>query len=118
MLIKDVDQTNMELQEILSVSIGTLVVIVIAHFAVFWVVRTLYPPPVVMVQQAPQPQQQVFTPAPILPQAEAVQNVTLPTYATPVPVEAPSQEGERRGPPPPEDTSIRGKPGVDPANPQ
>lgn len=103
----------MELQEILSVAIGTLVVIVIAHFAVFWVVRTLYPPPVVYMQQPPQPQpqpQQVFTPPAVI--QEPIQNVTIPTYATPVPVEAPSQEGERRGPPPPEDTSIRGKPGV------
>ena len=104
----------MELQEILSISIGTLVVIVIAHFAVFWVVRTLYPPQVVMVQ-APQ---QVFTPAPVIPQAEPIQNVTIPTYAPPVPVEAPREEGERRGPPPPEDTSIRGKPGVGATNPQ
>ncbi len=102
----------MELQEILSVSIGTLVVIVIAHFAVFWVVRTLYPPPVMMVQQAPLPVQQVFTPAPVI----AQQDVTIPTYAPPVPVEAPREEGERKGPPPPEDTSIRGKPGMDSAN--
>jgi hypothetical protein len=107
----------MELQEILSISIGTLVVIVIAHFAVFWVVRTLYPPQVVMVQAPAQPQQ-VFTPAPVIPQADPVQNVTIPTYAPPVPVEAPREEGERRGPPPPEDTSIRGKPGVAPSNPQ
>ena len=103
----------MELQEILSVSIGTLVVIVIAHFAVFWVVRTLYPPPVVYVPQA---QQQVFTPPPVIEQP--IQNVTIPTYAPPMPVEAPREEGERRGPPPPEDTSIRGKPGVDASNPQ
>ena len=108
----------MELQEILSISIGTLVVIVIAHFAVFWVVRTLYPPQVVMVQAPVQPQQ-VFTPAPVVPQQEPqVQNVTIPTYATPVSVEAPREEGERRGPPPPEDTSIRGKPGVAATNPQ
>jgi len=108
----------MELQEILSVSIGTLVVIVLAHFAVFWVVRTLYPPQVVMVQQPPQPQQ-VFTPAPVIVQPqEPQQNVTIPTYAPPVPVEAPREEGERRGPPPPEDTSIRGKPGMGASNPQ
>lgn len=105
----------MELQEILSIAIGTLVVIVIAHFAVFWVVRTLYPPPVVYV---PQPQPQVFTPPPIVLQEEPVQHVTLPTYAPPVSVETPPQEGERKGPPPPEDTSIRGKPGVDASNPQ
>ncbi len=102
----------MELQEILSVSIGTLVVIVIAHFAVFWVVRTLYPP---MIIQQPA---QVFTPPAVIPQAESVQNVTLPTYVPPVPVAAPREEGERRGPPPPEDTSIRGKSGVDSANTQ
>jgi hypothetical protein len=101
----------MELQEILSVAIGTLVVIVIAHFAVFWVVRTLYPPPVMMVQQA-QPVQPVFTSPVAIPQ----QDVTIPTYAPPLPVEAPREEGERKGPPPPEDTSIRGKPGVDPIN--
>ena len=107
----------MELQEILSVSIGTLVVIVIAHFAVFWVVRTLYPPQVMMVQQAPQ--QQVFTPAPVLPQAEPqIQNVTIPTYAPPVPVAPPREEGERRGPPPAESTSIRGESGVGATNPQ
>jgi len=105
----------MELQEILSVAIGTLVVIVIAHFAVFWVVRTLYPPPVMMVQQA-QPLPQVFTPAPVVIQPEAQQNVVIPTYAPPVPVEAPRQEGERKGPPPPEDTSIRGNSGMDSSN--
>ena len=104
----------MELQEILSVAIGTLVVIVIAHFAVFWVVRTLYPPPVMMVQQAQPVQslQPVFTSPVAIPQ----QDVTIPTYAPPLPVEAPREEGERKGPPPPEDTSIRGKPGVDPIN--
>lgn len=107
----------MELQEILSVAIGTLVVIVIAHFAVFWVVRTLYPPPVVMVQQQPQ---QVFTPAPVIlqQQQEPQQNVTIPTYTPPMPVEAPREEGERRGPPPAESTSIRGESRVGASNPQ
>ena len=107
----------MELQEILSVALGTLIVIVIAHFSVFWVVRTLYPPFMPqqqMMQPMTQPQQQpeIFTP----PVDVLQQNVTIPTYAPPVPVEAPREEGERKGPPPPEDTSIRGKPGVDPTN--
>lgn len=101
----------MELQEILSVAIGTLIVTVIAHFAVFWVVRTLYPPAMSM------PQPVVFTPPAVVQQQEAVQNVTLPSYEIPVPVEAPREEGERKGPPPPEDTSIRGKSGVDAPNP-
>ena len=107
----------MELQEIVSVALGTLIVIIIAHFSVFWVVRTLYPPLLPQPQQVvqpmpPQPQPDVFTtPVDVL-----QQDVTVPTYAPPVPVEAPREEGERKGPPPPEDTSIRGKPGVDAAN--
>lgn len=99
----------MELQEILSVAIGTLIVIVIAHFSVFWVVRTMYPPVVVVSQQASAP---VFTPPPSVPQQEPQQNVTIPTYAPPVSVEAPREGGERRGPPPAESTSIRGDAGV------
>ena len=103
----------MELQEILSVALGTLIVIVIAHFAVFWVVRTLYPPVVYMSQP-----QQVFTQPAVVPQQEPIQNVTIPTYAPPMPVETPREEGERKGPPPPEDTSIRGNPGLGSTNAQ
>ena len=99
----------MDLQEILSIALGTLIVVVIAHIAVFWVVRTLYPP-----TQA----QAVFTPPPIQLQPEAEQHVSVPTYAPPVPVEAPLQEGERKGPPPAESTSIRGESGVDTTNPR
>lgn len=97
----------MDLQEILSVALGTLIVVVIAHVAVFWVVRTLYPPTQV---------QPVFTPPPIVLQPEPEQHVSVPTFTPPVPVEAPRQEGERKGPPAAESTSIRGEPGVDPAN--
>ena len=102
----------MELQEILSLAIGTLITVVAAHLAVYWVVKTLYPPPpqVVMVPTpvapvAPPPP--VFTP-PAVPEQQ--QNVELPTYAPRVSVETPNEE--RKGPPPPEDTSIRRKPGV------
>ncbi len=109
----------MELQEILSVALGTLIVIVIAHFAVFWVVRTMYPPPAsVVYMPAPTaapaiPAQLSSTPIETFTSAALPeqQNVSIPTYATPVPVEAPREE-KRAGPPPPEDTSIRGSPGV------
>ena len=109
----------MELQEILSYAIGTLITVVAAHLAVFWVVKSLYPPPpqVVMVPTpvaAPQVTStpiQAFMPPTVVEQP--VQHVDLPTYASRDPVEAPSEA--RKGPPPPEDTSIRGKPGVDPA---
>ena len=97
----------MDLQEILSVALGTLIVVVIAHIAVFWVVRTLYPP----IQVQP-----VFTPPPILVQPEPEQHVSVPTFTPPLPVEAPRQEGERKGPPPAESTSIRGESGVDSTN--
>ena len=103
----------MDLQEILSVALGTLIVVVLAHVAVFWVVRTLYPPTQVQVQSQP-----VFTPPPIQLQPEAEQHVSVPTFTPPVPVEAPLQEGERKGPPPAESTSIRGESGVDLANPR
>ncbi len=97
----------MDLQEILSVALGTLIVVVIAHIAVFWVVRTLYPP----TQVRP-----VFTPPPVIVQPEPEQHVSVPTFTPPLPVEAPLQEGERKGPPPAESTSIRGESGVDSAN--
>jgi hypothetical protein len=111
----------MELQEVLTMAIGTLVTVVIAHFAVYWVVKTLYPPspkaPVVAmaapmpvaVPMVVAPPQQAYSPPAVI-----EQHVELPTYATPVSVEAPREE--RKGPPPPEDTSIRRKPGVDGAD--
>lgn len=95
----------MELKDILVVALSTLIVLMIAHVAVFWIVRTLYPPVVAPVVPPP-----VFTPAPII--QEPQQNVTIPTYETPIPVEAPREEEPRRGPPPPEATSIHGKSGV------
>ena len=106
----------MELQDVLTMAIGTRVVVVLSHFAVYWVVKTLYPPPPKVIQvpvpmaMAPAPPpQQAYTP-PAVPE----QHVELPTYAPPVSVEAPREE--RKGPPPAESTSIRGKSGVDGAN--
>lgn len=98
----------MELQEILSISIGTLVVVVIAHFAVFWVVRTLYPP--IAPIPAPIPVAPVVTAPAFIEPAVIEQHVTLPTYEKSGAVEATREE--RRGPPPPEDTSIKRATGV------
>ena len=109
----------MELQEIISVALGTLIVIVIAHFTVFWVVRTMYPPPTSVVYMPAPAVAPAISSTPIdtftAPPSSEQQNVTLPTYAAPLPVEAPREE-KRPGPPPPEDTSIRGNPGVAPPN--
>ena len=102
----------MDIQTILSVAIASLLVFVVAHFAVFWVVKTMYPPrESAHVTFAEPPPVEVFTPP-----ATDIQHVTVPTYEAPVPAKVPNKEGEpeseRRGPPPPESTSIRGESGV------
>lgn len=110
----------MELKDVLTISISALIVLVVAHLAVFFVVRTMYPPPP---SQAPVPvpvtvvpeQQPVFIQPPVVKEQE--QHVVIPTYETPVPVEAPREE-ERKGPPAPEATSIRGNSRVDASKPQ
>lgn len=96
--------------EILTTALSVLIVIVVAHFVIFWVVRTMYPP-------APVPVQTYTQPA-VIQQPEPQQNVVIPTYEAPVPVEAPRKEEQPRGPPPPEATSIHGNPGMDTANAQ
>lgn len=108
----------MELKDILSVALASLIVLVVAHLAVFWVVKTLYPPstPVVPVPIQESVKTVTFTEPLVIEQ----QNVTVPTYETPVSSQTPNQESEepRKGPPPAESTSIRGKSGVDVSNTQ
>ena len=98
----------MELKDILTIAVASIIVLVVAHLAVFWVVRTMYPPSQVQVQP------QVFT----QPVVEQQQNVVIPTYEAPIPVEAPRKEEPARGPPPPEATSIHGASGLDSSNAQ
>lgn len=82
----------MDFKDILSVGLATLIVIVLIHLAVFWVVRTMYPP---QPQPEPQPQPpQVFTPPPVVEQAE---HVDIPTYTPSVPMESSHKEGETNG---------------------
>lgn len=97
----------MDFKDILSVALASLIVLVLAHLAVYWVVKTLYPPTPQRPIEEPQvqPEPAVFTEPPVTQQ----QDVRIPTYEAPVPAEAPREEGERRGPPPPEATSIHGE---------
>jgi hypothetical protein len=100
----------MEFSEIFSIAIASLIVLVLAHFAAYWVVRTLYPP---TPNSGPAP---VVATVPVVsftepPKTEEVQHVVVPTYEAPVPTETPRQEEPRRGPPPPESTSIHGNAG-------
>ena len=107
----------MNATEIVTTAVSTLVVLVLAHVAVYWVVKTLYPPqPAVLAVREPEPMPLAPAPTPTVTFAEppptVQQNVTLPTYEAPVPAEAPREGGERRGPPPAERTSIRRDTGV------
>lgn len=97
----------MDLKDILSVAIATLIILVLVHCAVFWVVRTFYPPH--QPQPQPEPQPQVFTPPPVVEQAE---HVDIPTYTPNVPMESSYKEGDPnnlrdvRGPPVQRDTGV------------
>jgi hypothetical protein len=78
--------------EILSIAVATLVVLVLAHFAVYYVVRTLYPPaqpPTPAPAPAPAPAP-VFTQPPIV---EQQQHVVIPTYEASMSVETTRKEG-------------------------
>ena len=105
----------MELKDVLTISISAILVLVIAHLAVFFVVKTMYPPkPVEYIPPAPTPV--VTYTQPVI---EQQQNVVIPTYEAPLSMEAPSEKGPtRQGPPPAESTSIRGDSRVDTAIPQ
>ena len=79
----------MELYSILSIAVTSLIMIVLSHVAVFWVVRSLYPPsPATVPIYIP-------APAPVLTQApiETQQNVNVATYQAPLQLEASNQAG-------------------------
>ena len=110
----------MELKDILTVCLATLITLVVAHISVFWVVRTLYPPVVPVPVQAPMPVQ-MEAPAKTVTFTEPAiveQHVDLPTYETALPGKAAGEEGRAGGPPPPESTAIQRQPRVDVPNAQ
>lgn len=87
----------MEAYDVLVTALSSLVMLIVIHISVFGVVRWMYPP------QSPQPQPQVRfaepAPAPAPPPPsfteppQMKQEVNVPTYAPPVSVEAPREEG-------------------------
>ena len=79
----------MEFKDIFAIAFATLIVLVITHFVVFWVVRTLYPPAPAPIPEAPKP---IFVQQ-AAPTQETQQNVSIPTYEASIPMEAPRQEG-------------------------
>lgn len=94
----------MELKDILTVAIAALAILVVAHIAVFGVVRTLYPPtPIPVSVLSPPPPPATFIEPPSI---EQRQDVTVPTYETPVLPKPISKEELRAGPPPAEATAV------------
>ena len=87
----------MEAYDILVTAVSSLIMLIVIHISVFGVVRWLYP--------TPSPQQQVrFAEPPTVPApppppppftqpTQERQEVNVPTYAPPVPVEAPREDG-------------------------
>lgn len=84
----------MDFGSILSTALATLIMLVVIHIAVFWMVRTLYPP-APRITPAPQvllpPEKtEIFTPPPSV---EQTQTVNVPTYEVSVPLEAANEAG-------------------------
>lgn len=78
--------------DILSIALTTLIVLVVAHFCVYYVVRTLYPPAPVPV---PVPAPQIVKTNNELPKVNPLeqQHVSIPTYETPVSMDTKREEG-------------------------
>jgi hypothetical protein len=77
--------------DILSIALTSLVIMIIIHLSVFWVVRTMFPPPA---PSAPVPApvhvhvpQQVYVEP-----AEPKQELHVPTYEPPLQMETPRTE--------------------------
>ena len=81
--------------DVLTTAMSSLIMLIVIHLSVFGVVRWLYPP------STPQPQvrfaEPVAMPAPPPPSftqpPQERQEVNVPTYPPPVPVEAPREDG-------------------------
>ena len=91
----------MDFGNILSTALATLIMLVVIHIAVFWMIRTLYPPTTRQVAPAPivvNPPQVRFMPEktetfmqpPVLEQS---QTINVPTYEAPISLEAADEAG-------------------------
>jgi hypothetical protein len=85
----------MEPFDVLVTAMSSLVMLIVIHLSVFGVIRWMYPPPL------PAPQVRFAEPPPPPPSftepPHMKQEVNVPTYASPVPVEAASEEGGSDG---------------------
>lgn len=86
----------MFLTDVLTLSVGTLITLVLVHLAVFWVTKPAPQPQVVYVQAPPAPQQQQVT---FAQQPELTQSTNVPTLEPQVQMpsttfELPKRHGE------------------------
>lgn len=78
----------MDPYDVLVTALSSLIMLILIHVSVFGIVRWLYPPaPQVRFAEPPPP------PAPFTEPPHSKQEVNVPTYAPPVSVEAPREEG-------------------------
>ena len=84
----------MQLLELLTTIVGVIVALVLIHVAVYYVVRTLYPPtaptPIVTFVEPPREPPPAFTE---LPSYDQQQTVNVPTLEEPVRLEAANSQG-------------------------
>ena len=77
----------------LVMAMSSLIMLIVIHVSVFAVVRWMYPPtPVQQVRFAEPPPPPLFTQPP-----QMKQEVNVPTYETPVSMEAPREERQPNG---------------------
>jgi hypothetical protein len=88
----------MDFGNILSTALATLIMLVVIHIAVFWMIRTLYPPTVRQPEPVSPPPQVRFAPEktetfmqpPVLEQSQVI---NVPTYEAPIHLEAANEAG-------------------------
>lgn len=81
----------MEAYDVLVMAMSSLIMLIVIHISVFAVVRWMYPPiPVQQVRFAEPPAR--AAPPPFTQPPQMKQEVNVPTYETPVSMEAPREE--------------------------
>lgn len=79
----------MEAYDVLAIALSSLIMLIVIHVSVFAVVRWMYPPRMKFVEAPIAVPPLPFTQPPI-----SKQEINVPTYAPPVRVETPREEGQ------------------------
>ena len=87
----------MEAYDVLVMAMSSLIMLIVIHVSVFAVVRWMYPPMPQQVRFAEPIAQPPPPPPPFTQPAQMKQEVNVPTYETPVSMEAPREERQPNG---------------------